>query len=121
MSYKLIKKCPICSSEMKITRLKCNSCGTSIENEFDIPDFYKLSPEQLYFVEVFLKCRGNIKEVERELKISYPTVRSRLDEILEILGLLEKSSIPNPKDIVEMLEKGEISPDDAIKILKEGV
>lgn len=122
MAYTLIKKCPVCSSQMRITRLKCFSCGTSIESDFEIPDFYKLSPEQIKFVEVFLKNRGNIKDVERELKISYPTVRSRLDGILEILGLnSEKEKKVDTREVIDLVEKGELSVDEAIKILKEGV
>lgn len=86
--------------------------------------FEYLTSDQLMFVEVFLKCRGSIKEVEKELNISYPTVRTKLDEVIRALGYntdSENSVNIGKKKIIDMLEKGEISPDDAIKMLnKEG-
>ncbi len=85
--YKVITNCPVCDKEMKIMKLKCNHCSPTIENEFSFSKFDKLSKEQLKFVELFLACRGNIKDVEKNLGISYPTVRGKLDEINNILGL----------------------------------
>ena len=120
MSYKVISKCPICNSKLKIIKLKCNKCGTVIENDFEFSKFEFLGEEHLSFMEVFLKCRGNIKDVEKELGISYPTVRAKLDEVVAALGYTEvkKTSIGN-KDIIDMLEKGEISPEQAIDMMKK--
>ncbi|MDU5020563.1 MAG: DUF2089 family protein [Clostridiales bacterium] len=79
----------------------------------------ELSQEQLHFVEVFLSCRGNIKDVEKKLNISYPTVRGKLDEINQTLGLNARKNSDNEKQhIMNMLENGEISSDEAIKLLK---
>ncbi|MEW8969975.1 MAG: DUF2089 family protein, partial [Mesobacillus sp.] len=78
-----------------------------------------LTKEQLHFVEIFLVSRGNIKEVEKELGISYPTVRGKLNDIITALGYdTQKKNETDEKKIVTMLEKGEISPEDAIKLLK---
>jgi len=120
MSYKVISKCPICNSKLKIIKLKCNKCGTVIENDFEFSKFEFLGEEHLSFMEVFLKCRGNIKDVEKELGISYPTVRAKLDEVVAALGYTEvkKPSIGN-KEIIDMLEKGEISPEQAINMMKK--
>lgn len=120
MAYKLITKCPVCSSNLRVKKLQCAKCNTIIENDFELTSFLNLNSEQLYFAEVFIKNRGNIKDVEKELGISYPTVRAKLDDVIEALGY----SIPKPKsssksDIINMLENGEISPDDAIKMLNE--
>lgn len=105
--YKVLTECPVCSQEMKITKLKCNYCSTIIENDFSFSKFEKLSKEQLNFVEVFLGCRGNIKDVEKELGISYPTVRSKLDEVNNALGLpTKKESSKDKKKIMDMLESG---------------
>lgn len=120
MGYKVINNCPVCNSNLKITRLKCNKCGTIIENEFEQSKLSGLSNEQLMFMEVFLKCRGNIKDVEKELGISYPTVRAKLDDVVSALGYkVEKKPQTNSNDILEMLEKGEITPDQAVTMLKE--
>ncbi|MBU3188531.1 DUF2089 domain-containing protein [Clostridium bowmanii] len=119
MAYKILCKCPVCSSKLKVTRLKCDECDTTVENQFELSKFDYLNSEQLYFIEVFLKSRGNIKDVEKELGISYPTVRAKLDEVIIALGytvLKQKPSV-DKKDVVDMLEKGEITADEALIIL----
>lgn len=118
--HKIITKCPVCTEEMKIMKLKCNHCYTIIENEFSISKFDRLSKEQLNFVEVFLACRGNIKDVEKQLGISYPTVRGKLDEINNELGLVIKKDTTKEKErIMDMLENKEISSEEAINLLKK--
>lgn len=121
MAYPLLTNCPVCSQQLKITKLQCQHCQTTIENEFEVSKLAALGKEQLRFIEVFLKCRGNIKEVEKELGISYPTVRGKLDEIISALGYsTQKKPEIDKKKIVTMLEKGEISAEEAIELLKEG-
>lgn len=119
MSYKVITKCPICSSKLKVMKLRCNKCGTVIENDFEFSKFEYLGEEHLNFMEVFLKCRGNIKDVEKELGISYPTVRAKLDDVIAALGYtqIKKSTVTN-NEILDMLEKNEISPQQAVEMLK---
>lgn len=120
MAYKLISKCPVCSSKLNVIKLKCNKCSTIIENEFELSKLEYLEDEHINFIEVFLKCRGNIKDVERELGISYPTVRAKLDEVVSALGytVIKKTSMGN-KDIIDMLEKGDITPEQALNMMKE--
>ncbi len=118
--HKVITKCPVCTKEMKIMKLKCNHCNTIIENEFSISKFDRLSKEQLNFVEVFLACRGNIKDVEKQLGISYPTVRGKLDEINHYQGLsIKKYKRKQNVKIIDMLENKEISSEEAINLLKK--
>jgi len=120
MSYKVISKCPVCNSKLKIAKLKCSKCGTVIENDFEFSKFEYLEPEQLNFMEVFLKCRGNIKDVEKELGISYPTVRAKLDDVVSALGYtVVKKPLIGSKEILDMLEKGEISAEQAVNMMKE--
>ena len=120
MSYPVISDCPVCSETLKITRLHCPHCHTTIENEFELSKLASLSNDQLRFVEVFLACRGNIKEVEKELGISYPTVRGRLNDVVSSLGYVEKKKNEvDEKNIIAMLENGEISPEEAIRLLKD--
>jgi hypothetical protein len=120
MAYRVISKCPICSAKLRVTRLKCSKCNTVIENDFEFSKFEYLNADQLNFMEVFLKCRGNIKDVEKEMGISYPTVRAKLDDVVMALGytVVKKPTVAS-KDIIDMLEKGEITPEQAINMMKE--
>jgi hypothetical protein len=120
MPYRIITQCPVCSAKLRAVKLKCSKCSTVIENDFEFSKFEYLSSEQLNFMEVFLKCRGNIKDVEKELGISYPTVRAKLDDVVTALGytVVKKPTVAS-KDILDMLEKGEITPEQAINMMKE--
>jgi hypothetical protein len=87
MPHDAIATCPICSGELAVTRLHCRSCGTTLEGDFNVGRFARLSRDQFALLESFLRSRGNLKEMERELGISYPTVRARVDALLRALGL----------------------------------
>lgn len=120
--YQVISRCPVCGGKLKVARLQCEKCDTAIENDFSLSKFDYLCAEDLFFAETFLKCRGNIKEVEKELKISYPTVRSRLDDIIQKLG--GKPAAPSPsaarrKEILDALENGDITPEEALDQITE--
>ena len=82
----IILKCPSCDGDLTVTRLRCPDCEISIDGEFALPTLLKLTGAQIDFVEVFIKNRGVIRDVERELGVSYPTVRARLDEVIAALG-----------------------------------
>lgn len=123
MSYKLLTKCPVCQSKLKVIKLQCSKCSTVIENEFELSKFSSLSPEELSFIEVFIRCRGNIKDVEKELGISYPTVRARLDDAIMALGYNVEKARPtvstSHKDILDLLDQGEITPDQAMEMINK--
>jgi hypothetical protein len=87
MPHDAIATCPICSGELAVTRLHCRRCGTTLEGDFNVGRFARLSREQFALLESFLRSKGNLKEMERELGISYPTVRARVDALLRALGL----------------------------------
>jgi len=122
---KLVGRCPACGSELEVTRLQCFNCDTAIEGRFETCKFCLLSREQRDFIETFIRSRGNIKEVERELGISYPTVRSRLDHVIRALGYDvpetegDQKADERRKEILSRLNRGEVTPDDAIKALKQ--
>src|SRR5271167_5151925 len=88
----IILKCPSCDGDLTVARLDCPDCKISIEGEFAPPALLKLTGAQLDFIEVFIKNRGVIRELERELGVSYPTVRARLDEVINALGYSAKSA-----------------------------
>jgi len=89
MARDVISTCPVCEGELTISRLHCRSCGTALEGEFGVGRFGRLSKEQMSLLESFLRSRGNLKEMERELGISYPTVRGRVDALVRALGLAD--------------------------------
>ena len=87
MEREVISTCPVCESRLQVTRLHCNTCGTTIEGEFNVGRFARLSRDQMALLESFLRSRGNLRELERELGLSYPTVRGRVETLLRTLGL----------------------------------
>lgn len=136
MARDVISTCPVCEGELLISRLHCRSCGTALEGEFGVGRFGRLSREQLTLLESFLRSRGNLKEMERELGISYPTVRGRVDSLVRALGLadgetepIEGETLDEPSNetdaaaerraILERLAKRELSADEAAAALRE--
>ena len=105
MVHDVIATCPVCSGELTITRLHCRSCGTALEGEFGVGRFGRLSREQFALLESFLRARGNLKEMERELGISYPTVRGRVDALVRALGLGDGGADDEPSDDELMSEE----------------
>lgn len=121
MTYPLINACPICNHSLYVKKLECSNCKTTIENDFTLSKFASLSAEQMRFVEVFLISRGNIKEVEKELGISYPTVRGKLNDIITLLGHGKPTAAETEQSkaqIISMLENDEITTKEAIDLLK---
>src|SRR5689334_11985858 len=94
MQREVISDCPVCDSPLTVTRLHCNTCGTTIEGEFSVGRFSRLNREQYALLESFLRSRGNLRELERELGVSYPTVRNRVEALLRALDLADGTPIP---------------------------
>lgn len=116
----VLGKCPVCDANLKVVKLHCNQCKTSIEGDFVLDKFNYLTSEQKLFIEIFIKNRGNIKEIEKDLGISYPTVRRNLDQVIEALGYTVKPSEEeiSRKDVLEKLSKGELTAEEALKKIK---
>ena len=122
MANPVVAKCPICSEQLKVVRLECDSCGTRMEGSFSLGRFHALSSDQLEFLETFIRARGNFKDIERELGISYPTVRSRLDAMIRALGFPSQAEPDREserrKEILRELAEGRIAADDAANLLE---
>ena len=117
-----IATCPSCNARLKVSRMLCADCGLVVEGDFSTSRLGLLAPAQQEFVEIFLAARGNIREVERVLGISYPTVRKRLDEVLTALGTnaLEASEKQRQREeILSKIEKGELSAKEGARLLRE--
>jgi hypothetical protein len=132
MPHDVISTCPVCSGELAVTRLHCRSCGTTLEGEFSVGRFGRLTREQLVLLESFLRSRGNLRDMERELGISYPTVRSRVEALIRALGFGprdgDEAADDQPADaavaaaerqqILERLARHEINADEAATAIR---
>jgi len=121
---KLLESCPSCGGNLEITRLNCTSCETVVLGRYQPCPFCKLSPESTRFLETFVRCRGNVKEMERELGISYWTVRRRLDELIDELGIEaspaeEIDTTAQELAILEQVSQGEINAGEAAALLSQ--
>lgn len=125
---KLLEQCPACSGELVVTQQTCRSCGTMVVGEFTPNIFSRLTPENLHFLELFVKNKGNVKEMEREIGMSYWTIRNRLSEIVEALGFENKDVEPaadeaalsqSRKEILGKISSGEIDVAEGAKLLKQ--
>lgn len=124
----ILLKCPSCDGNLTATSLSCPECAISIDGDFELPRLLKLSRPQIDFIEVFIKNRGIIREVERELGVSYPTVRARLDEVIQALGYSGKS-VPEDESnndasarrrvVLSELKAGKLTPEEALAALNE--
>lgn len=92
----LPSQCPVCSGDLLVTRLECSSCGTEVNGTFTLGHLATLKEPHASLIELFLRVRGNVKEMERDLGLSYPTVRARLEEALEAAGF--EKSVPRGSD-----------------------
>src|SRR3989440_4744854 len=114
------RHCPVCGDGLTLTRLSCESCGTELSGSFEACEFCDLGSDDRALLRVFLSSRGNMKELERHLGVSYPTARARFDALLARLGLApERPAPPARIEMLERLAKGEIDVDEAMQTLDE--
>jgi hypothetical protein len=120
--YDLLGKCPVCGEELTATRLHCRSCDLALEGHFGLGRFYRLDPEQLHFIETFIRREGKLNKVQEELGLSYPTVRSRLHDVIRALGYEVREELTmspeQRKSILDELAQGQITSDEAVKLLQ---
>jgi hypothetical protein len=145
---RVLTRCPVCESALHVSELQCGRCKTTIHGSFATCRFCRLAPEHLAFVELFLRCEGNLSRVEKELSLSYPTVRNKLQAALTALGFageaegrrhdvggfddpLEEpltASMPERdlvaeaarrREVLDALARGDISAEDAAEALRD--
>ena len=120
--YPVPTDCPVCHDDLLVTRLVCRNCGTALEGRFAMGRLSQLTPEQLHFVEVFIRCEGKINRVQEELGLSYPTVRSRLVEVIRGLGYEageeQGGEDERRQEVLERLARQEISSEEAFRLLE---
>jgi hypothetical protein len=123
---KLLWKCPVCEQELRVTGLDCAHCGTEIRGQFELGRLARLSTENLHFIEIFVKNRGNAYRVAEELEIPYSGIRARLTELIQAMGYdeegeeREETGLPpeRRKAILEQVQNGKISSEQAVKLLQ---
>lgn len=116
----LLTTCPVCGEPLHVTRLQCDACHTGLDGEFELSWIGRLTREQLAFVELLVKNRGNVNGVASELKIAYNTARSRLDDIIAALGygVPIEDQRPERRLVLDRVAAGEITVEDAMKMLR---
>ncbi len=117
-SNKLIGACPVCQNELTISQLSCHHCSTEITGNFNMSKFDQLTDEQKNFALTFIKNEGNIKKIEEDLSISYPTVKNKLKDLKGALGFDDNEPVINKAEILEKISNGELTPEEGIKLLK---
>jgi hypothetical protein len=132
--HDVIATCPVCSGELAVTRLRCGDCGTTIEGEFGVGRYASLNRDQVLVLESFLRSRGNLRDMERELGISYPTVRARVEALVRALGFGPRDESVPPdaaippaspdevaaarRDVLERLARHELSAEEAAEAIR---
>ena len=126
--YPLPTQCPVCSGELAITGVRCTTCETTMAGQFSQGRFANLNQPQWHFIETFIRCKGKIKDVEVALDISYPTVVARLNDVVRALGFESgdeasemrriAASEERRRDILQRLERKEIGPKDALRLME---
>jgi len=128
--YPVISECPVCHHDLVVEKLSCEHCGSAVEGKFALSKFNYLDTDKLYFIEVFVKNRGNIKAIEKEMDYSYPTIKKMLDDVIIDLGysldsepeeVKETDSQPKMSrvDILGKIASGEINVIQAAELLKK--
>jgi hypothetical protein len=121
--HEMLTRCPVCGEPLAVTRLHCRSCSTSIEGQFDFGRLGRLSLEQVGFVETFLRCEGKLNRMEREMGLSYPTLRSRLTEVIRQMGYAVGPEALGPSEeerhqVLDELASGKIDSAEAMRRLE---
>ncbi|HLE26544.1 MAG TPA: DUF2089 domain-containing protein [Anaerolineales bacterium] len=124
----VIGTCPVCGEALTVTRLHCRSCDTTIEGQFALGAFERLTPEQLAFMATFIKCDGKLNRMESEMGLSYPTLRARLNELRRAMGfeIMQDEAAPagvsdeERRVILDDIAAGRLTSEEAVKRLQGG-
>jgi hypothetical protein len=115
--YQVSGRCPVCDDQMFVARLECDRCHSILQGQFQLGPFQNLTADQLQFLEVFIRCRGQNKAVQELLDISYPTVIKKLDELIVALGYETDSAAERRREVLEMLSQNKIGAVQAQQLL----
>jgi hypothetical protein len=111
-------RCPSCNGHLHVERLACDGCGTEVQGRYRTCPVCGLDPQARKLLDLFLRARGNLKDVQRALKVSYPTARQRIEEMFQKLELEPADQRPQPMDVLRRVREGELSVDEAERLLR---
>jgi hypothetical protein len=119
----LLTNCPVCGEALAVTRLHCRNCDTTIDGRFDVGRLGRLTAEQVAFVETFVRCEGKLNRMEREVGLSYPTLRARLTEVIRQMGFpvgVEPAAAGDEElhRLLDDLASGKITSEEAMRSLE---
>lgn len=114
-----VSSCPSCQSRLRATRLSCPSCSVQLEGQFEVPPLLRLAPDDIAFIERFVRASGSLKQVAAEMGKSYPTIRNRLDQVIAALDEAQRDREAARTQILAAIEAGEIDAAEGIRRLKE--
>ena len=122
--WRMPERCPTCAGSLEVRELSCPECETEIRGHFCPCDFCRLTEDQSTFLRVFVLSRGSLKAVGEELGISYPTVSSKLEEVISALGermgeTAQGESAVARRDVLDRIANGELSVAEGLRLLKE--
>lgn len=123
---KILEACPTCGGPLTVTEVKCDRCGTEVRARYQPCPFCSLSPDQMNFALMFIRSRGNLTEVEKSLGVSYPTLRAKLDEIIQAISPRPRAQPIEPaepdrrRDVLSRLASGQMSAAEALAALRKG-
>ena len=116
---KLTGNCTYCGGELHIEKLRCKGCSIAVEGEIQLPRLARLEPEDRDFIELFVRLSGSLKDMSKQLGISYPTMRNRLNRIIELLTQEISKDQMYRKEILDKFEQGKIKAEEAINLMRE--
>lgn len=121
VANKFTRKCPYCYGEMVVERLRCTHCNVAVEGIFETSPLTVLQPDQQDLVVEYLKLGGSLKDLAAAKGVSYPTIRARMDKVIEALNVTggKRPEERRSQNVLEALENGEISADEAEELLKK--
>ena len=122
MKKKIITTCPVCSETLRVSHLSCDACGSVLQGEFESCRYCRLPQDVFDFLDVFLKCRGSISDIEKEIGMSYPAVKSRIEKLMGALGYSDgslKNRDEKRQEILEAVRDGATNVEGAILELRK--
>ena len=117
-AYSPTNRCSYCGEGMRITKVTCEACGLSHEGDFFTPRLYRLAPDEQRFVELFVLASGSLKQMAELLGVSYPTVRSRLDRLIEKLRQHQQQDEKRKQKILQDIEDGLVPPKQGMRMIE---
>ncbi len=111
--------CPVCKNQLKLSRLKCGGCGVVLEGSFNLPRLARLNSEMRVLAEQMILCGGNLKDLAVEVGVSYPTLRRRVDDLIQALATLKDNDEKEVAHLLDEIGQGQLPAEEGIRKIRE--